>query len=269
MSRFSTFTFKIYILLAVFAFIFQFAEVNAATRNMLPRFPEVILEKGFSSNFIVTDCNATARIYNDTAETAVKLSIRNRSAKTIKSSVKFRVLYPTSTNQIRVKVNGRSIGYDRKSPRHKFSLESNQEISFEISAKTSVKYSVDNIRKSLREEHENNQKKKKGKKFDLGGLMKLFDREKFGRRFMVGPVASKWGVFPLEFGKVSIKVVVPNNFTIVAQNSDKWQVSKHGDEHSYLFTNSEDFAGSVFLPISDKEDFIQTQKIMTSDEFMH
>ncbi|MGM0598991.1 MAG: hypothetical protein ACQETH_04135 [Candidatus Rifleibacteriota bacterium] len=269
MNKFSNFSFKIYLLFTILSIIITTSQVNAATRNMLPRFPEIILEKGFSSNFIVTDCNASARIYNDTAETNIKLSIRNRSAKTIKSSVKFRVLYPTSNNQIRLKVNGRSIGYNRKSPRHKFTLESDKEISFEISAKTNIKYSVDNIRKSLREEYDNSKKKKKGKKFDLSGLMKLFDRENFGRRFMVGPVASKWGVFPLEFGKVAIKVVVPDNFTLVAQNSEKWQMQKHGDEHSYIFNNIEGFAGSVFLPESDKEDFIKTQKIMTSNEFMH
>ena len=269
MNKFSISLSKIYIFLVITTIIIVTPRINAATRNMLPRFPEVILEKGFSSNFIVTDCNASARIYNDTAETNLKLTILNRSPKTIKSSVKFRVLYPTSNNQIRVKVNGRSIGYNRKSPRYKFTLESSKEISFEINAKTSVKYSVDNLRKSLREEYENNRKKKKGKKFDLGGLMKLFDREKFGRRFMVGPVASKWGVFPLEFGKVTIKVSVPDNFTLVAQNSDKWQVKKQGDEQYFTFNNVEGFAGSVFLPENDKEDFIKTQKIMTSDEFMH
>lgn len=243
------------------------SSAGAASRNLLPRFPEIVLEKGFSENFIVTDCQAKVRIVDNEADSSMQLTLQNRSEKTLKSSVKFRVLYPTSSSQIQIRVDGRPISYERESPRHQFELASQQSISFQISARTSINYSIDGVREALRKEHE--EKPEKGKKFDLSGLLKLFDREKFGKRFMVGPLASKWGVFPLEFGKVQLEVIVPADFSMVSQVADKWETKKRGRETTYIFNSGEGFEGSVFLPESEREEFIKTQKILTSSEFMH
>jgi len=257
-------------LLCLYILVLVAVAVNsaeAASRNLLPRFPEIVLEKGFSENFIVTECQAKVRIVDNEADSSIQLTIQNRSDKSLKSSVKFRVLYPTSANQVQIKVDGRAIGYERESPRHQFELASQQSINFHISARTSINYSIDGVREALRKEHE--EKPEKGKKFDLSGLLKLFDREKFGKRFMVGPLASKWGVFPLEFGKVQLEIIVPADFSMVSQVADQWETRRRGRETTYLFNGVEGFEGSVFLPETDREEFIQTQKVLTSSEFMH
>lgn len=239
-----------------------------ASRNLLPRFPEIVLEKGFSENFLVTECLAKARIHKDEAQASINLTLQNRSDKTIKSSVKFRILYPTSSNQVRIKVNGKSVNYNRESPRHSFELAKDASISFQISAKININYSIDGVREALRKEHEA-EAKKKGKKFSLDGFMKFFDRENFGKRFLIGPIASKWGVFPLDFTKVQLEVIVPSDFAIVAQESDKWQSKTGSNESTYTFSHKDGFAGVVFLPETDKKEFIKTQKILNSSEFMH
>lgn len=243
-------------------------QAAAASKNLLPRFPEIVLEKGFSENFQVSECIAKVRINEDSARSSVNLSLLNRSDNKIKSSVKFRILYPTSESQVQIRVNGKAIKYDRNSPRHSFELDSNAGISFEISAQTSINYSIDGVREALRKEHAEDAQKK-NKKFDLGGLIKLFDREKFGRRFLVGPIASKWGVFPLEFGKVQLEVIVPSDFTLVSPESAKWESRKQGREVVYTFNSGDGFEAAVFLPEPDRADFIKTQEILTSSEFMH
>ncbi|GAB4270921.1 MAG: hypothetical protein Kow0029_08130 [Candidatus Rifleibacteriota bacterium] len=239
----------------------------ATSRNLLPRFPEIILEKGFSENFEVTDCIAKVRIVDDTAQATLKVTLKNCSDKTIKSSAKFRILYPTSVNQIRIKVNDKAINYDRNSPRHIFELGKNESITFKLSAKTDINYSIDSVREALRKQNEEHQAK--GKKFDLSGLMKLFEREKFGKRFLIGPLVSKWGIFPLNFSKVDLEVIVPSDFTIVSQAADKWNKRNKNRESTYTYSDSEGFDGTVFLPETDKEEFVKTQKILTSSEFMH
>jgi hypothetical protein len=262
--RFARSNFFIYF---IFFLVFAISPADSASRNLLPRFPEIVIEKGFSENFEITDCSAKVRIIDNDAQSNIKLTLKNRSAIELKSSVKFRILYPTSENQVRIKVNGSQIKYNRGSPRHSFVLPSQQSIDFEISAKTSVNYSKDSVREALRKESEEQQKK--GKKFDLSGLMKLFDREKFGKRFLVGPIASKWGVFPLDFQQVNIEVHVPSDFSIVSPETEKWSKKDKGKEISYSFKSTEGFAGAVFLPENEKEEFIKTQEILTSSDFMH
>ncbi len=240
----------------------------SASRNLLPRFPEVVLEKGFSQNFQVTECQAKVRITEDEAQSSMSISLQNRSPEKIKSSVKFRILYPTSESQVSIKVDGKPIKYDRASPRHTFELDSNAVISFQVSAHTNINYSIDSVREALRKEHHDDEPKS-GKKFDLGSLMKLFDREKFGKRFLVGPLASKWGVFPLEFGKVQLEVIIPSDFVMVSSVAEKWKNRKTGREVIYTFKEVEGFEGTVFLPETDRDEFVKTQKILTSGEFMH
>lgn len=239
----------------------------AAPRNMLPRFPEVIIEKGLSENFKVTECKARVDISGNDADTAVNVSIINRGATAVKSSLKFRVLYPTSESQIRVRINGKQINYSRNNPRHEFELQPQETIKVDIAARMQVNYSIDGVRKALREQEA--EKGQTNRKFLINDFTSLFEREKFGKRFMVGPLVSKWGVFPVEFDHINIEVAVPSEFAIVAQAADAWQESRNGNAKVFTTTGLENFNGVVFLPENDREEFIKTQKILTSESFMH
>ena len=239
----------------------------ASPRNMLPRFPELIIEKGLSENFQVTSCDARVKVYGSDAESSLKVAIKNQGKNAVDSSVKFRILYPTSENQVKVSVNGKNIGYRRDKSRHAFTLQPDESIVFELNAKISVNYSIDSVRKALREQEREETDKKRG--FLLDDFTRLFEREKYGRRFMVGPLVSKWGVFPVDFAAVTVEVEVPEEFALVSENAATWQETRNRGGRVFKSTASEGFASAVFLPESEKEEFIQTQKILTSEKFMH
>lgn len=239
----------------------------AAPRNMLPRFPELIIEKGLSESFQVTGCDARVKLYGTDAESSVKVTIKNKGQSAVQSSVKFRVLYPSSETQVRVKVNGKQIGYNRDKPRHTFNLQPDESIVFDLTAKMSINYSVDNVRKALREQEDDSEGQRRG--FLVDDFTRLFEREKFGRRFMVGPLVSKWGVFPVDFAAVNLEISVPGDFVMVTPAAEAWQETSSKGGKVYKTTAVEGFAAAVFLPETDREDFIQTQKILTSERFMH
>jgi len=241
-------------------------QAQAQQRNMLPRFPELIIEKGLSESFSVVECIAKVDISGNNAESSLKVDMKNISGKPLSSSVKFRILYPTGESQVRIRVNGKPFKFERANPRHSFQLAPDQNINFEIKARTSVNYSIDSVRKALREQ-EDDSKRKKG--FLMEDFTRLFEREKFGRRFMVGPLVSKWGLFPVEIVSSSIEVKVPSEFVMVTPNADIWQHSQHGNTRIFRSDARENFSSAVFLPENDREDFIQTQKVLTSDKFMH
>lgn len=243
------------------------ATLTASPRNMLPRFPELIIEKGLSENFQVTSCDAKAKLYGTDAESSLKVTIKNKGQTAVQSSVKFRVLYPTSENQVHVNVNGKRISYDREKPRHAFTLQPDESIVFDLTAKVSINYSIDNVRKALREQEEKGDEKRRG--FLVADFSKLFEREKFGRRFMVGPLVSKWGVFPVDFAAVNLEISVPDDFALVSLAKESWQESHSGSSKTYKSSGIEGFSAAVFLPETDREEFIQTQKILTSERFMH
>lgn len=243
--------------------------LEAAPRNMLPRFPELIIEKGLSENFKVSECRAHVKISGTDADAGVKVQLLNQGTSAVKSSLKFRILYPTSDNQVRIKIDGKSKNYNRANPRYEFELQPQQSISVEISARTQINYSVDSVRKALREQEEEEEKQQKRKTFLMSDFTSLFEREKFGHRFMVGPIVSKWGVFPIDFSGVEIEVSVPSEFVMVSENSDIWNETKSGGSKIFRTNDPELFKNAVFLPESDKEDFIKTQKILSSEKFLH
>ena len=239
----------------------------ASPRNMLPRFPELIIEKGLSESFQVTSCDARVKIYGTDAESSLKVTIKNQGKNAVDSSVKFRILYPTSENQVKVRVNGKNIGYRRDKARHSFTLQPDESIVFEMNAKVSVNYSIDSVRKALREQEKEETDKKRG--FLLDDFTRLFEHEKYGRRFMVGPLVSKWGVFPVDFAAVNVEVEVPEEFTLATEGASAWQEARNRGGRIFKSTAIEGFASAVFLPESEKEEFLQTQKILTSEKFMH
>ncbi len=244
--------------------------VMATSKNLLPRMPEIVIEKGYSDTFEVTDCKASAKIVNSDLSSNLKVTLKNVSEGLVKSSVKFRVLYPTSANAVNIKINGKKISFDRKNPRYSFQLESNAEIKFEISAKQSINYSVDSVRKALREREEGLAKAGKSKKrFAFDEFTRFFDNEKFGKRFMVGPLVSKWGIFPVSFKDVKIEISVPKDFVIFSQFAKNWEEASNNANKTYVFNMIENFDATVFLPESDYKDFETRQKILSSKEFLH
>jgi len=243
--------------------------LSAAPRNMLPRFPELIIEKGLSENFKVTECQAKVKIAGTDADASIKIQLQNQGNSVVKSSLKLRILYPTSENQIKFKIDGKSISYNRSNPRHEFELQPQQTISLEVSSRTQINYSVDSVRKALREQEEEEETQKKRKKFLISDFTSLFEREKFGKRFMVGPIVSKWGVFPIDFSGVDIEINVPSDFVMVTENADKWKETTTGSSKVFRTNDTEFFKHAVFLPESDKEDFVKTQQILTSEKFLH
>jgi len=241
--------------------------VMAQPRNMLPRFPELIIEKGLSESFEVSECAAKVDISGNDADSSVKVTIKNVSEKPVSSSIKYRILYPAGESHVRIRIDGKSVRFDRANPRHAFELQPGAVINFEISARASVNYSVDSVRKALREQEDENNKRKKG--FLMEDFTRLFEREKYGRRFMVGPLVSKWGLFPVDFVKTSIEVSVPSEFVLVSPNAEIWKESHSGNTRVFKSEALENFAAAVFLPEGDREDFIKTQQVLTSDNFMH
>lgn len=239
---------------------------QAQPRNMLPRFPELIIEKGLSESFEVIECAAKVSISGNDADASLKVQMKNISDKAVNSSIKFRILYPASESQVRIRVDGKATKFDRSNPRHAFELQPGGIIDFEINARTSVNYSVDSVRKALRDQEGESQRKKG---FLMEDFTKLFEREKFGRRFMVGSLVSKWGLFPVDFSKASIEVSVPSEFVVVSPSAEIWQQTQSGNTRIFKSAALENFSSAVFLPEGDREDFIKTQQVLTSDHFMH
>jgi len=214
----------------------------------------------------VTECAAKVRISGNDADASLKVQMKNVTDKPLSSSIKFRILYPASESQVRININGKSTRFNRANPRHAFELKPGETISFDINARTSVNYSVDSVRTALREQDEESNRKKG---FLMEDFTKLFEREKFGRRFMVGSLVSKWGLFPVDFSKVSIEVSVPSEFVVVTANAEMWNQSQSGNTKVFRSETPENFGAAVFLPEGDREDFVKTQKVLASENFMH
>ena len=71
-------------------------------------------------------------------------------------------------------------------------------------------------------------------------------------------------IFPIDFDKVEIEVSVPRDFTLVATNQKDWDKKKKSSSIVYKFTGNQDFAGAVFLPVTDVKNFKAWQKICSS-----
>ena len=143
-----------FILSCLLCFVFVAETAKATDHNILPRFPEIVIEKSYSQFFKVKDCQAKASIENDIAVTSLKAVLANISDKEIASSVKFRILYPTSMSKISINVNGKSFKYDPENPRYSFSLKPNEEIKFEMNANVYINYSIDAVRKAIKRKEE-------------------------------------------------------------------------------------------------------------------
>lgn len=265
-------------LIVILVFIlFVSNSLYATDHNILPRFPEIVIEKEYSQYFKVKDCQAKAVIENDYAVTSLKAVLANISDKEISSSVKFRILYPTNISKIDIKINGKAFKYDPEQPRYSFFLKSNEEIKFEMRANVSVNYSVDAVRKSIKrmEEEEKSgvkdaKKSSKSKGQELAdSFLHLFKtNDRYGKRFQIGPLVSKWGLFPVDFEKINLEIKVPENFTLITSYENIWQdVTKGKKITTYKTTDIDNYGDAIFLPASDKEEQLTTMKILKSERF--
>ncbi len=251
--------------------------VFAEEHNILPRFPEIVIEKEYSQYFKVKDCQAKAVIDNNIAVTKLKAVLANISEKEISSSVKFRILYPTSISKIDIKINGKAFKYDPEQPRYSFSLKPNEEITFEMNTNVYIYYSIDAVRKSLKRMEEEKQSgirnakkstKAKGQELAESFLRFFKSNDRYGKRFQVGPLVSKWGLFPVDFEKLSLEIKIPDNFTIITSFENIWQdVTKSKKIITYKTTDTDNYSDAIFLPESDKEEQLKTMEILKSNYF--
>lgn len=251
-------------LLGLFLFlIFAASPLSAASRQLLPRLPEFVLERGHSDAFQVVDCEAKSRLTEETAESLVRITLRNISDKQVQSSLKIRVLYLTSDASVQLEVNGRPARYDRTNPRLPFSLEPGQEIMLQVKARHGIQYSLETANRDQKKETlQDATPKKRG--FALGDLTTLFDSEKFGKRFMVGPLVSKWGIFPVDFRNVKISIVVPTDFDAILPDPALWKSGRDSRNKTFTFEGTDTFATAIFLPETDAEQFRQIQAAAAS-----
>lgn len=250
---------------------------SAEEHNILPRFPEIVIEKEYSQFFKVKDCQAKASIEGEIAKTNLKAVLANIADKDITTSVKFRILYPTSMSNISIKINGKDYKYDSQNPRYSFSLKPNEEIKFDMSAHVSVNYSIDAVRKAIKRMEDNekqgavrNKQSAKSKAQELGeSFMRLFkNNERYGKRFQVGLLVSKWGLFPVDFEKLSLEIKVPEKYTVLTSFESIWQdVTKKNKTITYKTTDVDNYNEAIFLPATDKDEQIATMEILKSEKF--
>ena len=235
--------------------VFLFAQGVFAERNLLPRLPEFVIERGFSDAFQVVESSAKATLFNDTAESRVSVLLKNVSDRHLDSSIKVRILYLESDQSVSLSVNGHSVRYDRKNPRLPFSLDPGQEVTLEIKARQGLQYNLDAMKTEQRPPAGEKPAEKKPK-FGLDDLSKLFGgREHYGRRYLIGPLVSKWGIFPVEFKRARLEISVPSDFDAVFPREGLWTRSSTGTGHVFRFEGESGFNGVVFLPKADVAEF--------------
>ena len=265
-----------FILSYILFFLFVVETAKATDHNILPRFPEIVIEKSYSQFFKVKDCQAKATIENDIAVTSLKAVLANVSDKEVASSVKFRILYPSSLSKISINVNGKSFKYDPENPRYSFSLKPNEEIIFEMNANVYINYSIDAVRKAIKRKEEEEKSgvkdarsaKEKGKDIANSFLRFFKSNDRYGKRFQIGSLVSKWGLFPVDFEKINVEIRVPENFTVITSFESVWQdVKKSKKSLVYKTSDIDNYSDAIFLPESDKEEHLKTMEILKSDIF--
>ncbi len=229
----------------------------SAGRNLLPRLPQVVIEKGFSDAFQVTSCVVNAEVVNDAVSSKVSLELKNVSAEPLKTSLKVRLLYLANDQAVKIQVNGKHIPFDRKQGRLPLSLAAGETLTLVINARQNILYNLDAMKAEAERQKDED---KNFRKFALDELTKLFGRENFGRRLMIGPFVSKWGVFPVTFEKVSIEVKIPREFVMIAPPNTAWQVQTTSRNQVCTFNGTDEYAGTVFLPSTDEAAFRAWQK---------
>ena len=252
--------------------------VAEAEHNVLPRFPEIVIEKEYSQYFKVSECTAKAEIRDEIASTKLVATLVNISDKEVSSSVKFRILYPTNINNISIKIDGKNFKYTAENPRYAFTLKAGESVNFEMKTNVSVNYSIDAVKKAIKQMEEeqksggvrkvNTSVKEKGQAL-ADGFMKLFKaNDRQGKRFQISQLVSKWGVFPVDFEKLDLQIVVPEKFAVITDNESIWtRSSAHGGMVTYKTTDVDYYMDAIFLPETDVEHQKATLRVLKSDLF--
>ncbi|HOY66979.1 MAG TPA: hypothetical protein PLP29_08820 [Candidatus Ozemobacteraceae bacterium] len=240
-------------------------EALAASRSLVPRLPELVLERGYSDAFQVIECEAKSRLTEETAESSVRVILKNVSEARVQSSLKIRILYLTSESAAQLEVNGKPARYDRANPRIPFALEPGQEIALQLKARHGIQYSLEAADREVSAPALQDATPKKKRGFALDDLTSLFDNEKFGKRFMVGPLVSKWGIFPVDFKQVKISVTVPTEFDAILPDSSLWKSSGDRNGKTFSFEGTEGFTGAVFLPKAEADQVRRAQAAQASE----
>ena len=245
--------------LAVTLVLAAFVFPAIASKNLLPRLPELVIEKGYSDAFEVVECVAKSRLVADGAESHLKVVLKNVSGKPVVSALKIRILYLLSDQAAEMSVNGKGSRFDRKNPRVAFSLQPNEELTVTLEARQNILYNLD----ALKQEQEGTRRDSKNGKdplFTLDSLKKLFSQENFGRRYLVGPLVSKWGIFPVPFRQVKLDITVPHDFGGVFPDESLWKKTERGGSTVFSFEGTDGFSGAVFLPKQDVDLFRKIQE---------
>jgi hypothetical protein len=230
-----------------------------AEKNLLPRLPEVVIEKGHSDSFEVVDCQATSQVVGEEARTSLKVILKNVSASPVASSLKIRALYLLGDHGASLSINGKPMRFDRRNPRFAFALEPGQELTVALEARQNILYNLDALKK---EEEEDRRSPSPGRSVQsaFDGLKRFFGKENFGRRYMVGPLVSKWGIFPVPFRRVRLEITVPRDFEGVLPADSPWKRQERGASQVFTFEGTEGFSGAVFLPRQDAAAFRKLQE---------
>lgn len=248
--------FKSALLIVILSVVSCFA---SSPHNLLPRFPQLVFDKGTTDMFCVEELIAYADMQAYTAQTELSVKLKNVSEKQINLPIKIRVLYPTGKKSVSILVNNKTKEYKQENPTIDLSLAPNETTNISIKAHVSTDYSVNNIKKAIVAQE--NQKKSKLQTFGES-FARYFNQEVYGKRFIVGTLVSKWGIFPVDIKKSKIEVNASNDIVLISENSGIWKETSRKKGKKFICEATEGFETAVFLPEKDIEAFKENQQLI-------
>lgn len=267
------------LIIILICLLFKIVNYACAERNLIPRLPEIIIEKGYSEYFTVNECKIKAKIENEIVKSKLFISILNTSQTPIESTIKIRALYLLSDDSLKLKISGQTQKFTRKNNRYNITLEPNKPITFEIEAIQNILYNLEDQINELKNKKQrsifattSSDSKKTENKFKANSIMqdliKYFDNENYTKALSIGTIVSKWGVFPVNFNNVNIELIIPNNYeAIINSNLNEWNLQKRSSEKIYSYQCSENcsdkFKEVIFIVGKDALKFRELQKYLS------
>jgi len=226
-----------------------------AEHQLLPRFPEFVIEKGYSDAFRVESIVGSADLVNDRANSELTVVLTNVSERAINTSIKVRVLYLVAGRACQIWVDGNQVRFDRQNPRLPVNLQPNQKVTIKVAAEQETLYNLD---AGKPKPAQGAKSEGDSKRFSLNDLQKMFNverEERLGKRYLVGPLVTKWGVFPVEVRSLSLRIRTPHDFGVYMPTTEPsaWQLEDKGGNHRvFTCADAGRFAGAIFLPEKDR-----------------
>ena len=247
---------KLALLLTFITFIPCFA---TSPHNLLPRLPQIVFDKGTSDMFSVEELSAKADMELYNARTELNIKLKNISQKQINIPIKFRVLYPTGKNPVKVSINKKTIKYNQENPVTDLKLSPGEITDISIQAYISTDYSINNIKKAIAAQ----QKQNKTKLQSVGeSFARYFNQEVYGTRFMVGVLVSKWGIFPVNIKHAKIEINTGSDMIHISEKPDIWKQLNHKKGKKFVCESTEGFETTVFLPSKDESAFKENLELI-------